>query len=257
MVGGIGYERGGVMKFRRFNDQGVKEFADYLVTLRANPVSEVPTNLLTNPRLTEPLSVSIDAEPPASFASRMEFAQWLHAAATANDVDIPRNDAGFWAWLSLALFDHVCPENKQGRRKPGADARHLLDTKNWRRRYRHLLQNAYEIFYLHRDDPTRAMVALVNPLHQPGELTEHINGRQEIVTCPGCMSLATFLCIDSEGKRRKGASGEFANIFGKAVNRISRTFDLPLMLPTQSAILLHQKKLRKFVDAALEASTDT
>lgn len=245
------------MKFRRFNDQGIKAFADYLGSLRTDPATAVPTDLLTSSRLTQPLVNSIDAEPPTSFANRMEFAKWLHTVATASGVDVPRNDAGFWAWLSLALFDHVCPANAKGWRKPGADARHLIDSENWRRRYRHLLQNSYEIFFLHRDDPTRALVALVNPLNQPGELTEQINGRQDIVNCPGCMSLATFLCIDSSGNRRKGASGEFANYLGKAVNRVSRTYDLPVMLPTQSAKLLHQRKLRKLVDAALAASSDT
>jgi len=242
------------MRFRRFNELGVKAFAEFLCALRANPETSVPTDLLTNPRLTEPLSVSIDAAPPVSFASRMEFAKWLHAAATANGVEIPRNDAGFWAWLSLALFDHVCPMDGKGARKPGANARHMIETGDWKRRYRHLLQNAYEILFLHRDDPARALVALVNPLNQPGELTEQINGRQEIVTCPGCMSLATFLCVDTDGNRRKGASGDFARVFGKAVNRVSRTFDLPMMQPTQSAKLLHQRKLRKLVDAALAGS---
>lgn len=244
------------MKFRRFNDQGVKAFAEYLEALRTHPEAAVPTDLLSNPRLTEPLPVSIDAEPPASFANRMAFAQWLHDAAIDSEADIPRNDAGFWAWLSLALFDHVCPPDGKGKRKPGADARHLIDAADWKRRYRHLLQNAYEIHFLHRDNPARALVALVNPLFKPGELTEQINGRQEIVTCPGCMSLATFLCVDADGNRRKGASGEFARIFGKAVNRISRTFDLPVMTPTQSAKLLHQRKLRKLVEAALAGSPD-
>ena len=241
------------MRFRRFNEQGVKAFAEFLGGLRANGEAPVPIELLTSPRLTEPLAVSIEAEPPASFPTRMAFAKWLHAAAAA--VEVPRDDAGFWAWLSLALFDHVCPADGKGKRKPGADARHLIDATDWKRRYRHLLQNAYEIFFLHRDDPARALVALVNPLHQPGELTEQINGRQEIVTCPGCISLATFLCVDSEGNRRKGASGEFARVFGKAVNRVSRTFDLPVMQPHQSAKLLHQRKLRKLVDAALGGIT--
>ncbi len=245
------------MKFRRFNEQGVRAFAEYLQALRSNPEASVPLELLTSPRFTEPLSVLIEATPPASFSSRMDFAKWLHATATTNGVDIPRGDSGFWAWLSLALFDHVCPADGSGQRSPGADARHVIASTDWKRRYRHLLQNPYEIFFLHRDDPDRALVALVNPLHRPGELTEQINGRQEIATCPGCMSLATFLCIDSNGKRRSGASGEFARIFGKAVNRVSRTFDLPEMQPTQSAKLLHQRKLRKLVSAALSESTDS
>lgn len=241
------------MIFRRFNEDGVKAFAEYLGDLRANPTAAVPSEMRCNPQLTEPLSVEIDANPPASFANRMEFAQWLHTAATASGVEIPRNDAGFWAWMSLALFDHVCPPDAKGQRKPGAEPRHIIDSKDWKRRYRHLLQNSYEIYFLHRDDPARALVALVNPLNAPGELTEQINGRQEIVVCPGCMSLATFLCVDAEGKRRKGASGEFAGVLGKAINRVSRTYDIPIMQPIQSAKLLHQKKLRKLVDAAIAA----
>jgi hypothetical protein len=240
------------MKFRRFNEAGIAAFGEFLATLRASPAAPVPNDLLTNPQLTEPLANQIEAQLPAAFASRMEFARWLHAGGSASRADVPRDDVGFWAWLSLALFDQVCPADVAGKRKPGADARHIIHAADWKRRYRHLLQNAYEIYYLHRDDPSRALVGLVNPLHKPGELTEQINGRQEIVTCPGCMSLATFLCVDSQGNRRKGASGEFANKFGKSVNRISRTFDLPAMQPVESAkLFLHQRKLKKLVEVAL------
>src|SRR5690348_3408867 len=134
------------MKFRRFNDQGVKAFADYLGVLRSKPEAAVPTDLLTNPRLTEPLSVSIDAEPPASFASRMDFAKWLHAAATAGQVEIPRNDAGFWAWLSLALFDHVCPPDAKGTRKIKEDARYVPMLDSSRRYYRHALVGPFYVY---------------------------------------------------------------------------------------------------------------
>ena len=240
------------MKFRRFNEAGIAAFGGFLSTLRVSPAAPVPVDLLTNEQLTEPLANEIEARSPAVFASRMEFARWLHDGAATSQADIPRDDVGFWAWLSLALFDQVCPADGAGKRKPGADPRHIMNTANWKRRYRHLLQNPYEIFYLHRDDPARALVALVNPLHKPGELTENINGRQEIVNCLGCMALFTFLCVDSQGQRRKGASGEFANNFGKSVNRISRTFDLPAMQPVESAkLFLHQRKLKKLVEVAL------
>lgn len=239
------------MKLRRFNPEGLIEFAKVLDLLRSEPAAPVPAELLSSKRFTEPLRAAINVTVPPVFTSRFAFADWLHAAATASGEDVPRDDAGFWAWLSLALFDHVCPADDKGRRKPGANARYIIDASDWKRRYRHLLQNPYEVYYLHKADPSRALVALVNPLDQPGELTEQINGRQELVTCPGCMSLATFLCIDADGKRRKGASGEFARVFGKAVNRISRTFDLPEMAPIEAAKLLHPRKLRKLVDAAV------
>jgi hypothetical protein len=245
------------MKLRRFNDQGVSEFGAFLDVLRSSADEAVPVGLLNSARFSEPLGVTITANPPPSFANRMAFANWLHTAATDSGENIPRNDAGFWAWLSLALFDHICPADGNGRRKPGANPRYIIDAADWKRRYRHLLQNPYDVYFLHRDDPGRALVALVNPLDQPGELTEQINGRQELVTCPGCMSLATFLCIDANGKRRKGASGDFARVFGKAVNRVSRTFDLPEMPPPLAAKLLHQRKLRKLVEAAVASTPET
>lgn len=242
------------MKCRRFNDQGVKAFAEFLDTLRADPAAPVPMELLTNPRFTEPLSVLIDVDPPESFASRMEFAKWLHTAAIASGVDIPRNDSEFWAWLSLALFDHVCPVDGKGRRKVFANPRYIVESANWQRCYRHLLMSPYELYFHHRDEPTRALVGLVNRLHVPGELSENISSRRDIIRCPGSMSLATYLCIDSEGQRRKGASGDFANEFGKSVKRVLRTWDLPMMDPSQSAKLLHRRKLRKLVNAAIAGS---
>lgn len=245
------------MRLRRFNEMGVKAFEEYLQALRDNPIAAVPFDLLEKPQLTENLREPIEAKVPPSFANRMAFARWLHAAAESSGTKVPRDDAGFWAWLSLALFDHVCPANADGKRKPGADPRHVIHGHDWKRRYRHLLQNPYEMYYLHRDNPERAMVVLVNPLHMPGELTEQINGRQEIVTCPGCIALASFLCVDKNGSRRRGASGEFARVFGKQVNRVSRTWDVPVMDPMQSAALLHKKKLRKLVDAAMAGNTET
>jgi len=239
------------MQLRRFNESGIKAFANFLGELRTGLTTVVPVDLLTDPSLTEQLSTPIEAEVPVSLANRMAFAKWLHSAGDASQTKFPREDSGFWAWLSLALFDHVCPADELGRRKPGADARHIIDITDWKRRYRHLLQNPYELLYLHREAPERALVVLVNPLHVPGELTEQINGRQEIVTCPGCMSLATFLCVDAKGQRRRGASGQFARLFGKTIARLSRTWDIPVMHPALSAQLLHKKKLRKMVEAAM------
>ena len=83
------------MRFRRFNERGIKEFADFLAILRLKPETPVPTEMLTSPRFTDSLKESINAELPTSFASRMDFAKWMHAAAEANGVEIPRGDAGF------------------------------------------------------------------------------------------------------------------------------------------------------------------
>jgi len=225
------------MRFRRFNPDGIAAFREYLHRLRTEPAWPPPLHILSDDQLSEELDPPIHAE-PRRFNNRMSFARWLYDVSGREESMIPRSDPGFWAWLSLALFDQVAPVDGHGRRKPGADARHIPDA-DWRRRYRHLLASPYDVFMLHRDNPLRAYVALVNPLHKPGELTEQFTSRVEIVTCPGTMALASYLYVDpATGTRKKGASGEIARRFGKLMNQYTRTFDLPEMRPDAFAALL-------------------
>ena len=242
------------MQFRKFNHVGVETFREYLQKLRSDPTLSPPSDLLSSTTLSEPLSPAISAT-VQPFINRMAFASWLFNAAITANVVIPRLDPGFWSWLSLALFDQVCPPDGHGRRKPGADARHIPDTRNWQRRYRHLLANPFEVYLLHRDNPTRALVALINPLDKPGELTEQITGRVEVVRCPGTMALASYLYIDpTTAARRKGASGDAARRLGKLMNQYTRTWDLPLMESPTFARMLPRSEFKQFADAAESAT---
>jgi hypothetical protein len=243
------------MQLRSFNDEGIEQFRNYLKQLRNDPTLAPPASLLTDKRWSSPLFPSIEVE-PIQFNNRMSFASWLYKAGTDSGSEIPRNDAGFWAWLSLALFDQVCPKNESNRRSPGADARHIPDQTNWQRRYRHLLANPYDVFWLHRDNPERAAVVLVNPLHKPGELTEQFTARSEIVSCSGTMALATYLYIDPDTQtRRSGASGKSARRFGKLMNQYTRTWDLPEIKPDRFVNML-PKEFEKFKITA-QMATDT
>lgn len=233
MVGRDGNEGGGIMKFRRFNEQGVKAFAEYLAALRADPTAPVPTDLLSNPRFTEPLSVSIDAEPPASFASRMEFAQWLHAAATASEVEIPRNDAGFWAWLSLALFDHVCPADGNGRRKIKEDARYLPMLDSSRRYYRHSLVGPFYVYWMYRSSPKQAAAVLCGSLTQLNDEAYRLFVENQLVVMPSAIGALTRLYYDeSTGKlkrnsrtKKRGSIRRLATF----LTRYARTIDLDVI----------------------------
>ncbi|MEZ6190413.1 MAG: hypothetical protein R3C45_03885 [Phycisphaerales bacterium] len=225
------------MLFRRFNDKGVQAFAAYLDALRADPKAPVPTDLLTNPRLTHPLDPPIDAE-PQPFNTRMDFCRWLHDAAEAAGTEAPRRDAGFWAWLTLALFDQVCPENG-GKRKPGELARYVPMYDDWKRRYRHLLATPYNIFLIHEDDPVRAAFILNTPLNVLGEITEQFASRQELISCPGTMALATHLFVDPSTNRLKAkVSGNAPRRLGKLLNQYQRTWDITIMEPPVAAAIL-------------------
>jgi len=227
------------MNFRIFNAAGILKFREYLARLRTNSTLTPPVGLLADDELIrEGIPVSFP-DPVNTFSNRMEFAHWLYDLFSQAGIEIPRSEEGFWAWLSLALFDQVAPPDSGGNRKPGADARHIPELTNWRRRYRHLLANPVDVFLLHRDDPSRAAVVLLNPLNKPGELTEQFTARFELVSCPGTMALATRLYIDSRtGARRLGASGNSARRLGKLMNQYTRTWDLPEINPQTFAQIL-------------------
>ncbi len=219
------------MKFRRFNQHGLDAFASELNRLREDSKHEFAVSIVTDPRFSEQLTPEIEAE-PRDFETRMDFAEWLAAAASAANTEVPRNDIGFWAWLTAALFDQVCPKNEKGARKVGAGARYIPDLSRWTRRYRHLLANPYNVYLLHSDDPWRAAAVMVNPLDQPGELTEQFTARLDLITCPGTMALASRLFIDPVSrKRRRGASGTSARRLGKLLNQYTRTWDLASIDP--------------------------
>ena len=238
------------MRFRRFTNEGLALFQNYLERLKAeDPKLDPPPGLLDEDRYTTLLDPAIEAD-PIPFARRMDFVCWLHDAAVAAGADIPRTDTHFWAWLDLALFEQVCPKNGHGKRSPGSIVRHIPDFSRWTRRYRHLLANPYDIYHAHQDDPWRAMVGLINPLHKPGELSEQFASRIELITCPGSLALATRLYINKDtGERRKGASGKSARRFGKVMNQYTRTYDLPEMEPKAFAAML-PKEFKTFVHMA-------
>lgn len=214
------------MKFRRFNDAGVDAFRRCLDSLRSDPKAPGPVELAEDPSLTEMLTPEVGAV-PERFENRMAFAKWLDRAFQDSETEPPLLDAGFWTWLTAALFDQVCPPDGNGRRKPGENAKYIPDMSRWTKRYRHLLANPFNVFQLHRDNPERAAVALVNPLDKPGELTEQFAARVEIVRCPGTIGLASKLFIDpSTGMRKRGASGLAARRFAKLMNQYTRTWDL-------------------------------
>ncbi len=216
------------MRLRRFNETGIRAFAEFLGALRSNGQTPVPTELLSNPRLTEPLSVIIDAEPPARFANRMAFARWLHTAA--NGVEIPRNDPGFWAWLSLALFDHVCPADGQGRRKVKEDARYLPMLDVLRRYYRHALVGPFHVYWMYRHSPDQAAAVLCGSLTQLNDEAYRLFVENQLVVMPSAIGALTRLYYDeSAGKlKRHSKSRKRGSIrrFARFLARFARTFDL-------------------------------
>lgn len=234
-----------MINMRRFNEEGIEAFRDFLANLKLDPKAAIPA-ILEDDRYAIEWDTPVPLS-PEPFESRLSFAMWLDKAVQAVGVQISLVDIGLWSWLSLLLFDQLCPRHSDGSRRVGAFARYVPEPSNFRRRYRHLLSAPYGIFQLHRDEFTRTNVVLAGALDKPGELAEQISARADFVSSAGAMSLATYLFIDqATGKRRKGASGTAAARLGKLVNQYRRTWDFDMIDAVEFARAL-PKELRRFV----------
>lgn len=225
------------MQFRRFNDAGIEEFRAYLHRLREQPTLAPPVLLLTDDRFSEALEPALEATAPEAFENRLSFASWLHEAAETADVSIPRGDAGFWAWLSLALFDHVCPPDGNGRRKPKEDARYLPMLKGARRYYRHALLGPYLVFRRFRHNPDLAAPLLCGSLSKLTDEAYRLFVENQLVSYPGAVAVLNEFYFDpSRGKIKRGAQtkkpGSIRRLV-KVLSQYARTYDLDVVSESQ------------------------
>lgn len=218
------------MNLRKFHSDGIQRFSDFLVELGADPTAPVPASLLADANITAEVGpgVTIDQR---KFANRFECGRYLNdVLADVPDKDL--RDAGLWAWLSLFYFDEVCPE-KNGKRTPGERARHIPQMTNFQRFYRHLLLNPLMVYRAHINNVEEVMGVLVNAVSSPGDISEQLASRQELITNRGVLSLATKLYLDPQnGKLKRGAGGKSAGSprrLADFLNQIDLTFDLYAM----------------------------
>jgi hypothetical protein len=217
------------MKLRKFNGSGLVEFREQLLTLKSDPMREPPWHLLDDARFTTPAAVEVDIERQA-FKTRMETAVAMNRLLGDRPPPGIDRDTGLWSWLSLFHFDSVCPIDEGGRRKVGAAHRYILEEANHKTYYRHLLLGPYLIFRAHREEPERAIVLLCQPPDAPGDIVEQLASRQEIVTNPVMMRVATELYYDrATGAPKRGASSKTrgsARRLAEVADQFDVTWDL-------------------------------
>jgi hypothetical protein len=232
------------MRLRRLNEKGIEEFGTYLDALAANPMLAPPVEILEDSGKSENLSTKVEVE-RKNFVNRFDAAKYLYdktVEAGLADTDL---DRGVWAWLTLFWFDTLRPPaGKKAKKWPGERARWIPpESHDWKKFYRHLLAGPWRVYRFHRDNPERARVVLCGPLYAPGEASEQILSRQEVVTNRGVVELATRMYYDPIGKKvKRGAASKGAGTFRRFandfLNQFDMTWDLYAMTADQVAALL-------------------
>lgn len=233
------------MLLRRFTEEGLGAFGDWLNQVKRDGFGDPPSELLldhTNARL---LDRDVDAEERV-FYTRMEWASY--ANGLLRSVEPRELDKYFWSWLSLAYFDSVCPPDRDGYREVRARARYIPEGDNYRRYYRHLLASPYAIYRAYTDEPLKALCLLSSSLSSPGELVEQLSARQELVTNKSVVHAATLLYIDGEGSAKRGAGGSGPGSprrLAQVLDQFDLTFDI-YSIPPRELIGILPKEFDKF-----------
>ena len=223
------------MRLRKFTPEGLDRFLDFR-TSRVDERSALRA-ILKDKKFSiyvEP-EITVDRQ---NFATRFAVGEYFYGLLHPKDMAPLILEVESWAWLTALHFDLLCPIGST----PGDHARWIPAVGNFRQYYRHLLAGPYLIYRAHRDEPTRAMALLANAPRQPGEIAEQLASRQELVTNPTVMEVATRLYINPTTKKPKpNAAGKGPGSARRLVTVLSQldlTWDLWYLGPRQLLDLL-------------------
>lgn len=228
------------MRLGQLREAGLDLFADYLARAKMGESQTPPFHLLSDADSSVAFSDDIEIDPQRGFPNRMACASYLDSVLEGLPPGADR-DVGMWAWLSLLYFDQLCPTGKNGQRKIGEQARYIPAPNAFQRFYRHLLLGPYLVFRAHRDCPTTAGALLASSLDAPGDIVEQLASRQELVSNPAVMGVATKLYMDVKGNLKRGAGSKGAGSPRRLVdivNQFDLTYDLYAMSDQQLLDLL-------------------
>lgn len=221
------------MKIRRFTQEGIARFNEYLNLLEAEPTRLFPKELLEDSACSEVFGRPTEIHQKA-LPSRYAAGEYLYATLPQTDIPDFERDVGLWAWLTLFFFDQLCPANKAGQRKLRERTGYIPEPENYTRYYRHLLLGPFLIFRAHRDNPKRAMSLLCKQLPVIDDIVGQVAAYQELVSNPAIVELATQLYFDpATGTTKRGSGGKTGGSPRRLID-ILRQFDVTWDLYTMT-----------------------
>jgi hypothetical protein len=219
------------MELKRLTPAGISAFQSFLDACTGEHALPWPESILSDPAYSEAVEANVVLE-PRSFATRFELAEYLSNQFESAGFRPQRVDAGLWSWIACFYFWEICPTSN-GVLQPGSAPRWIPQSSDWRRYYRHLVAGPYGIYRAHRDAPRRALAVLCQRPGRPGDLVEQLASRQQVVTNPTIMQVATDWFVDqATGQQRRNANSKGAGgprRFIDVLNQFDLTWDLSMM----------------------------
>lgn len=225
------------MRLCKLNAVGIERFGQFRASYNSGANPAELKGLLEDAACSEEVHPHIEVE-AQQLSTRFAVGEYLNTLFSSEAVPGLDVDRGIWAWLAAFHFELLCPSGTQ----PGSEERWIPAVGDFRKYYRHLLAGPYQVYRAHRDNPQRAMALLATPPHAPGDVYEQLAARQELVTNPAVMEVATRLyvhpatdALKSGAASREGGSARRLAAF---LDQLTLTWDLYALTPEQLLDLL-------------------
>lgn len=198
------------MIIRRFNQQGLDAFREYLRQAKLDakaklPVQPVPADLILGDATSEPTGYVMPSLPEI-FATKMELAGFVDRVFPRNKYDEIRIDVAMWTWLAACMFDQIT----NGRKKLKEERAYVAGL-SFREFYRHLVLGPYFIFFNAKEDLSRVQVLLYDDPTTMNEVMVQFGSYQTLMQNKGLQSVVQRLYYDLEkGRIKRGAGGKEA-----------------------------------------------
>ena len=198
------------MKVRRFNNQGVDAFKEYIrgakiAAKEGKPVPAVPDELLHDNTLSEATPYVMPSLPD-SFPTKSDLAAFVDRILPRDRYDELRIDTGMWTWLAARLFDLITI----GRKKLKEERAYVAGL-TFQEFYRHLILGPYFIYFNAKEDPDRVQVLLYDDPTTMNEVMVQFGSYQTLMQNKSLQAVVQRLYYDTSKKRiKRGAGGKEA-----------------------------------------------
>ena len=219
------------MKIRKLNEDGMKEFEQRIMKhLEAGFEGIDMASLLDDNNYTDEIEDDLIIE-NKDFQNRYELGQYLNILL--KDVEMQKykgnNNAGFWSWIALFLFDDLCKKRKDGLSKPNKSPSHYILSSKYNERYRHAIYSSWELVNLH--GKTALFMLRSGPKMQGwGEMAEQMLSKENRKFQEGVIQSASKIYSDTETNENKegseGVKPGCVRNFVKYMAQIENNYDL-------------------------------
>ncbi len=218
------------MILREFNEAGIQAFREFLAKCRETPTTPIPPQLLEDDALSAEISPSVTVS-PTHLTTKADAAGYLDSVlGHLPDQDMVANSAGLWTWLSLLLFDEVCPA-EDGVRSVKNDYYYVFEPRKPRHFYRHLLFISWRIL---RIAPKHNRLFLSSSLSSLDKVTTEVMKRLYLTRIPCIFEVLDRLYWDpARGRARSGVvtqekvnRGDLLHRLPLRIRQLEMTYDL-------------------------------